>query len=455
MPIDDENDHVELVLEHYKATNSVSSFIQYALKLCHYLESVWETYKPQCLALLQPMPLLEIEAKLARLKKMCMTSFSTAKRDKAAKKHLAQTVEKKTEEFRMAGITEQAKVNLTSSAFLAKQSREFANHRKKHGENIAAWVTDDGNMSPKLKLFLYAVRNSFMYNCAAQRRGQYTDLKRKEFYIQLRKKETAEKVETFECLDYMDKIGEGRAVSLKDFAIKENKDEYMMTLARIPTKPDKKLREKDTAWVEWEIPQEKMKCVMNYFYKCLPLLEKLAQQQNLPWNTDTVFPDSRTFRQLPEAVCLTHMVTFWNYHADNLGINKLEKTSSANFWRHTYATSEFEKWETKQAYRDCRDANEAAAKIAIKMNSSATEVLETYSTRSNVGGRKVGDAAPKQFDYSDSSSGEEEEFDMDFTSNPKTPPAASVAKKRQHLLVDSSDSSDSEDLRPRKKAYSK
>ena len=89
------------------------------------------------------------------------------------------------------------------------------------------------------------------------------------------------------------------------------------------------------------------------------------------------------------------------------------------------------------------------------MNSSATEVLETYSTRSNVGGRKVGDAAPKQFDYSDSSSGEEEEFDMDFTSNPKTPPAASVAKKRQHLLVDSSDSSDSEDLRPRKKGYSK
>jgi hypothetical protein len=57
------------------------------------------------------------------------------------------------------------------------------------------------------------------------------------------------------------------------------------------------------------------------------------------------------------------------------------KKAKATFWRHTHATDEMTKWQNKEDYRWCKDAEEAATEIAFHMNTSTQEVLDTFSTR--------------------------------------------------------------------------
>ena len=61
----------------------------------------------------------------------------------------------------------------------------------------------------------------------------------------------------------------------------------------------------------------------------------------------------------------------------------INKTTGATVWRHAFATSEMQKYETKTDYNWCTTMEQAAERIAFLMNTSSEEILTTYSTRQN------------------------------------------------------------------------
>jgi hypothetical protein len=96
------------------------------------------------------------------------------------------------------------------------------------------------------------------------------------------------------------------------------------------------------------------------------------------------FHHTKTLTVLSSGNLFSCMARYYNHHARTKGFSPLPVAkSNATLWRHAYATNEFMLWEDKRKYTWCMRPEQVAAEIAFRMNSSAEEVLSTYSSRFN------------------------------------------------------------------------
>lgn len=422
-----DKDHVDIILDHYRATNESNSLLQYSLVLKKYLFAIWNCYKEDCIKQMKPMTPIQIESKLARIASFCNTTFSAAKKDNRVKKFIAQELGRKKDNEGIADVHVFQFMENRSLEFLKDASKAFLPlfQKNKGSKNIDLFMTEHGNLNKALQTFMFAIRNSFMFNTPAQRTGQYANIRKEEFFLIMSElqQDGSWKEAAKECLAYGDMQAQHRCNDMRSYAL-QNSNQYCLCIKRIPLDPDKKMRNKDSAWVQWKLHPNMLKSVCGYFYHVLPLLAQIAKGKNVPFETDKVFHHSVTLKALTGKACISLKCKFWNFHAVRNNMELIKQTESGNLWRHTYCTSELDRFQKKEAYKNCNSVSDAALAISNDMNTSVEEVMKTYSTRIVIGGVTFNDKSPKAFQWEDS----DDDLFAPVDAQGQSSPVARVAK---------------------------
>ena len=305
---------------------------------------------------------------------------------------------------------------------------------------------------------MWAVRIHFMFNSDAQRANQYEVLLQKEFFVFLmRKRQNAEGRTILEEVDkecLSSKERNSDTVSRIDAFRKKASLEphkFSCQIRRIPHKMDKKVRGKDVLWCRWNITDpSSIWFVVHYCLQLLPMVEQVASENGIFLDQDHTFFNTKSLKPMNGTLIIRDMANFFNYHAKRNNFPMIASTAGATLWRHAFATSELQKYDAKIDYGWCKDEKEAAAVIAFKMNTSAEEILTTYSTRINLPGEaSKSDRIPHQSEFLIEV--EDSESDSANDKGNQAPaiisPSKQAKRKRKHeqLMIESEDSDQHEE----------
>jgi hypothetical protein len=157
-----------------------------------------------------------------------------------------------------------------------------------------------------------------------------------------------------------------------------------VAIRRYSPRVDKKIRDKDQLWIRWNVQSNvNVKNILHYFMVLRPIMKKLASDNGLQYNNEAIFLHSKNLKPLIGAQLLADKAQFYNFHAQKRGWTEIPERSGANIWRHAFATTEMDKYYNGTDYHWCTTAEQAAKIVGLFMNSSAREVMDTYSSRRN------------------------------------------------------------------------
>ena len=285
-----------------------------------------------------------------------------------------------------------------------------------------------------------------MFNSDAQRANQYEELLQDEFHLILLERKPNNQGQVF--LQELDKecLGAGmRNSSTKSRVnafrskVKGNKERFTCQIRRIPHKIDKRVRDKDTLWCRWNL--QSLNCVwfaVHYALELLPAVAQVLEQNGKFLDLRFMFFHTKKLHAMNGSAVIHDMASFYNWNAKKHGFAQVQKTTGATVWRHAFATSEFQKFDSRTDFGWCNSDEEVARQIAFRMNTSAEEILTTYTTRVNAsveaeGSDRAAHATSFVIEIETSSS----EDDLDSTEARMVTPTA--AKKRQHSAISQGD----------------
>lgn len=442
-----EGEGYHLAVQHYSATNAPSSVVQYASLMKHFIVSYFNCYKEDCYEAVPALTEIQLSSKVSRIETYLKNATATGKRDIKHDKHVRQEVKVKEAAGRIPNVEDYRQVVQISHKFLKKAYRACLTDRQ---TNSPIWNCQLKQFSEIIQRAMWAVRVNFMFNSDGQRANQYEELLQKEFYLMLVEKKhdsngriVLQDVDK-ECLGSSERTS-FTLTRVNGFRTKAERhpDKYACHIRRIPNKVDKRVRDKDNLWCRWNnVDQKSVWFIVHYCLELLPKVGYIAEQNDVQFDQRFMFHHTKTLKPMNGTVILQDMANFYNWHAKKKGFATVQSKTGATVWRHAFATSEFQKFDAKTDYGWCNTDQEAARAIAFKMNTSAEEILTTYTTRINVSGEAQNtDRAPHQTEFVIDMMNVPSDTDDD-EQNIVTPVAQ---RKRKKINSDDDDDDDNDD----------
>ena len=446
------NDGYNLAIKHYASTNSPSSVVQYSSQLKNFVTSYFNCYLEDCVEVFPEMTQMQLTSQVNRIEQHLQNVTATGKRDLKHDKHIRQEVKVKEASGKIPMVENYRKILHIANGFLKKSYENCLRHLKSHAP---LWNLQTRKVCDEVSNAMWAVRVHFMFNSDAQRANQYELLLQKEFYIFLMRKRKNAEGRTIleevdkECLGSKERSAD--TISRIDAFRRKSKlepDKISCHICRIPHKIDKKVRGKDVLWCRWNIIDPS--CVwfiVHYCLQLLPLVAQVANENGFFLDQDHMFFNTKSLKPMNGTLIVRDMAGFYNFHAKKNNFPSVVSTAGATVWRHAFATSELQKFDAKTDYGWCRDEKEAASFIAFKMNTSAEEILTTYSTRINLPGEaSMSDRIPHQsefvIDVEDSDSYSRNMKQCPAIVSP--PPRRTTKRKQDELMIESEDDEEQE-----------
>jgi hypothetical protein len=391
--------HTQMSLRHFATTNRPSTVTNYCLFVRQFVKNYWSQYRPDCLSAFamtlednrnqRDLIRDKVSSKMERVCAYLRKVGNDAKKKNRHSQVQRQEINAKEKSGRMPNLENYRRVLEYAATFFKKSYRHLQDvldakqplyYEEEHG----------GHLCEELQFVMWSTRVHFMYFSDCQRRNQYDNILVEEFYLYLMELQVDKNDRPISidrghvCLDLKDPYQNTMLVDMTRKAVRSH-GRLFLEIRRYPLHMDKRHRDKERAWTRWVLEDNHMVCkVVWYCTTILPLIKKTLSQHGRKFNPQAMFHHTESLHPLLSAsFLLRDKVSYYDYHAEKQGFREIKHddgSSGATYWRHAFATSEMLKYEAKEDYHWCTDLNEVAYEISLRMNNSAKEVLDTYSS---------------------------------------------------------------------------
>lgn len=393
-----ENDVEEMksIVETFFANYSSSTAVNYLTQLKMFLDKSYDNYKPD---IIQALEMSEIRASslISRVVTLLVEAIKKAKRELKHNQHVRQEIKAKISDGRIPPPHLYSKIGPKTDAFLRTAVRNFREYMKRVGKETntqdqdCVWMDEDSRYLHKhIQNYVRAITIHFLWNSDGQRGNQYQEIKTDEFYALLVEYKVdingrpSEYVHDKAKLDNRDARSHSMIDSFRN--IVRQRRNFDVVVRRIPTLVDKKVRGKDTLWHRWHCSSlDLVWIICDYALNLKSMLQRLSLKVNFKGlDEDYMIFHSQKLKPLNANQLKASMTQWWNLQMN--GRYKFATVCGWNVWRHAFCTNEMHKYSEGKDYTWCQSLNDAAEEVALKINSSGDEVMNTYSTRCNVPG---------------------------------------------------------------------